>query len=358
MNIELPLPFDTQEFHTKHWSRCHNLGLLMDRYIPWRPGWKFEEKDKYNWLEKDIKPKVQYLDELVKANCSRWQQVVETAGAKENETWFTSITDWRMVVGLGGGHVVETALTLHRIYGFPIIPGSALKGMTRAWVELEVEPDDDLAVAVFGTSPGVTPMKVGQVIFFDAVPTQTPTLQVDVMNPHYGKYYSESTDSRGRPIPPTDCLSPKPVYFLTVAEGCEFAFAVAPRDGNEALAETAAGWLREALDEMGVGAKTTSGYGYWDHTRSSRSPQDHPQRPEDLKPGQVLSGTILNITHFGAFVDIGVRHDGLVYISELSEEYVESVDAVVQIGQQVQVRVLSVEQRKDKWRISLTMKGV
>jgi CRISPR-associated protein Cmr6 len=259
---ELPLPPDTRGFHEKHRSRCHNLGLLMDRYIPWRPGWNFEEKDKYKWLEEDLKSKVRHLNELARANYGRWRWVVEAAGAKEDETWFTSVTDWRMAVGLGGGHVLETTMTLHRTYGFPIIPGSALKGMTRAWVELEVEPDDDLVVAVFGTPPGETPMKAGQVIFFDAVPTQVPKLELDVMNPHYGDYYAEKKD-RGRPIPPADYLSPVPVYFLTVAGGCEFAFAVAPRSGNKGLAETAAGWLKEALREMGVGAKTVAGYGYF-----------------------------------------------------------------------------------------------
>ena len=259
---ERPLPTDTQQFFGRHEDQCHNTGLLLDRYIPWRRGWELKGSDKGDWLGKSASG-VQNISELVRANRDRWQQMVEAAGAIQSKTWFTAATDWRMVVGLGGGHVLETAMTLHRVYGFPIIPGSALKGMTRAWVELEVQPDGDLVVAVFGTPPGETPMKAGQVIFFDAVPTRAPKLELDVMNPHYGDYYAKK-EHRGRPISPADYLSPVPVYFLTVAGGCEFAFAVAPRNGNKGLAEAAAGWLKEALREMGVGAKTVAGYGYFE----------------------------------------------------------------------------------------------
>jgi uncharacterized protein len=67
---------------------------------------------------------------------------------------------------------------------------------------------------------------------------------------------------------------------------------------------------------------------------------------------------VRDIVRFGAFVDVGVRHDGLVHISQLSEGYVTNVEEVVQVGQRVRVKVLSVERQKGKWRISLTMKGV
>lgn len=82
------------------------------------------------------------------------------------------------------------------------------------------------------------------------------------------------------------------------------------------------------------------------------------RRPTDLKPGEVLEGTVRNIASFGAFVDIGVGNDGLVHVSQLSHEYVKQVEAVVRVGQRVRVKVLSVEQQKGKWRISLSMKDV
>ncbi|KIY21013.1 30S ribosomal protein S1 [Mesobacillus subterraneus] len=72
-----------------------------------------------------------------------------------------------------------------------------------------------------------------------------------------------------------------------------------------------------------------------------------------IQPGQVLEGTVQRITDFGAFVDIG-GVDGLVHISQLSHEHVEKPSDVVQEGQQVQVKVLSVD--RDNERISLSIK--
>ncbi|MBR2442562.1 MAG: RNA-binding transcriptional accessory protein [Clostridia bacterium] len=74
----------------------------------------------------------------------------------------------------------------------------------------------------------------------------------------------------------------------------------------------------------------------------------------DLKPGQVLSGTVRNVIDFGAFVDIGVHQDGLVHISELSDKFVKHPRDVVSVGDIVRVRVLSVDVAKK--RIALSMK--
>ena len=75
---------------------------------------------------------------------------------------------------------------------------------------------------------------------------------------------------------------------------------------------------------------------------------------DDLEPGMVLSGTVRNVTDFGAFVDIGVHQDGLVHLSQLSHSFVRHPFDVVSVGEVVQVKVLSVE--KEKHRISLTMR--
>lgn len=75
---------------------------------------------------------------------------------------------------------------------------------------------------------------------------------------------------------------------------------------------------------------------------------------KDLKPGMELMGTVRNVVDFGAFVDIGVHQDGLVHISELSHKYVRNPADVVSVGDVVRVRVLAVDERRN--RISLTMK--
>ena len=74
----------------------------------------------------------------------------------------------------------------------------------------------------------------------------------------------------------------------------------------------------------------------------------------DLLPGMQLEGVVTNVTHFGAFVDIGVHQDGLVHISELAERFVRDPHEVVSSGQIVQVRVLEVDTRRR--RIALSMK--
>jgi uncharacterized protein len=80
------------------------------------------------------------------------------------------------------------------------------------------------------------------------------------------------------------------------------------------------------------------------------------QSVEDLREGMVLPGIVTNITNFGAFVDIGVHQDGLVHVSQLADRYVSDPTQVVRLHQHVQVRVISVDMRRQ--RISLSMKGI
>ncbi len=78
--------------------------------------------------------------------------------------------------------------------------------------------------------------------------------------------------------------------------------------------------------------------------------------PDDLVPGMVLPGIVTNITNFGAFVDIGVHHDGLVHISQMADRYVSDPTQVVRLHQHVNVKVVEVDRRRN--RIALTMKGM
>ena len=75
---------------------------------------------------------------------------------------------------------------------------------------------------------------------------------------------------------------------------------------------------------------------------------------EDLKEGMVLTGTVRNVIDFGAFVDIGVKHDGLVHISELSEGYVKNPRDVVSVGDIVKVKVIKID--SEKLKVGLSMK--
>jgi uncharacterized protein len=99
--------------------------------------------------------------------------------------------------------------------------------------------------------------------------------------------------------------------------------------------------------------------------RPGRDPRDELPPPllrqdvlsiEDLKEGMILNGTVRNVVDFGAFVDIGVKQDGLVHISQLADRYIKSPFEVVNVGDVVKVKVVKVD--AERGRIGLSMKEV
>jgi len=337
---ELPLPGATREVLPARLKDCRNVGLLFDRYVRFQPGWQLGTYKKGN---RDHSAKMFNIEEIAVAQIQcrqdrnwqevhsqfvvRWKVSVRDLGAEP----FRMYPEWRFAVGLGDKGALEVGLTFHRIYGFPIIPGSALKGLARAaalWEiaealgipalplheakarakdkaktpleklqaallaydervkdgkerakmredekkalrtleeevpEVYLEAHQSLVAhfrAVFGTLHAA-----GQAVFFDGVPAEPPTLKPDVMNVHYQDYYSGKRDSRGQPIPPADYLNPNPIPFLTVGEGSAFLFAVGWRGPAEPETQKqAVVWLKCGLTQLGAGAKTSAGYGYF-----------------------------------------------------------------------------------------------
>ena len=177
--------------------------------------------------------------------------------------------DWRLVVGLGSEHVQETNMTFHHIYGIPYIPGSAIKGVLRHWWFQELQEQKDFIddkgevdetkalkdsdycnfIKTFGSQE-----QHGKVKFLDAYPTEAVHFAIDIMNPHYSKYYSGDQ-------PPTDDQDPVPINFLTV-EKTVFRFVFMTKD--EKFLTKLKGPFQKALELKGVGAKTSVGYGYFD----------------------------------------------------------------------------------------------
>jgi uncharacterized protein len=100
-------------------------------------------------------------------------------------------------------------------------------------------------------------------------------------------------------------------------------------------------------------------------TRPGRDPRDELPPPllrrdvlkmEDLREGMILTGTVRNVVDFGAFVDIGVKQDGLVHVSQMADRYVKNPFAVVSVGDVVKVKVVKVD--LERGRIGLSMKGL
>jgi uncharacterized protein len=100
-----------------------------------------------------------------------------------------------------------------------------------------------------------------------------------------------------------------------------------------------------------------------DLEKPGRDPRDEMPKPifrsdilkmEDLKEEMILKGTVRNVVDFGAFVDIGVKQDGLVHISNMTDKYIKSPLDVVQVGDIIEVKVLSIDLERE--RIALSMK--
>ena len=226
-------------------------------------------------------------------------------------------TNWNMTVGKGISSVFESGMSLHHTYGIPYIPASAVKGLLRSWLiteyfgmdtsgDLDLEKAECSALAnetfcrIFGTEEKtefvkdkkkicevISPLKnskgeatehIGDIVFFDAFPTKPPTVVVDIMNPHYPKYYNHepgTTDFQ----PPADWQSPVPIFFLTIKD-TSFQFLFGMRKGAKefgnvnfnhpedtdwnkdgSVIDVLRDLLKEALTYHGIGAKTAVGYG-------------------------------------------------------------------------------------------------
>ena len=99
-------------------------------------------------------------------------------------------------------------------------------------------------------------------------------------------------------------------------------------------------------------------------TKPGRDPREDMPKPilrndvlklEDLTEGMVLTGTIRNVIDFGAFVDIGVKHDGLVHISEMSESFVKNPSDIVSVGDIVKVKVIGIDKERQKVKLSMKL---
>lgn len=272
-----------------------NFSLALNR-TPFYDGQKFilyrEQDSKKEIAGFDIRKHIDWSEyaHLIPQLIKRQKQTIESV-ATSTET-LTFNPDWRTIVGLGGASVYETAMTLHHIYGFPYLPGQALKGITRRHIIKEVFDgeeefkangalSDPLFCALFGCPKDsvLEEAHQGSIAFFDSFPKafQSCSIDIDIMTPHYSDYYQ---DPKGI-VQPADYFDPGPIiHFITVGSKIEFDVTVgiirdkeqsADKYSNSKLCKatrepsllgTARTWLKKALVEHGIGAKGSVGYGY------------------------------------------------------------------------------------------------
>ncbi|MCS6904877.1 MAG: type III-B CRISPR module RAMP protein Cmr6 [Bacteroidia bacterium] len=295
------LPKDTEAHVQRQFQndRFDNFGLFIQKYVvcdniksnEFKPfllkqhsKTREEEYNAANFFRADV----ERLKEL-----SQRRQLAIPAGHMAFRLTFSAATP--LIVGLGNESVYETSITFHPVYGFPYIPGQALKGSLRSFIIVErfgaSEKEafrNECFTFLFGKlgEEGVKQKDIarGALCFFEALPLENITLQLDIMNPHYSEYYTGNK-------PPADYLSPVPILFLSVKAGATFeAFItiakqlfhrISPallsqlyedpqRKGEVNLESLLKYWLEQALGYGGIGAKTAIGYGYMNNIKIER----------------------------------------------------------------------------------------
>jgi CRISPR-associated protein Cmr6 len=332
-----------KKFFDRAWEKAEmnimdSPSLLFQKYIPFIDEAKIEKKKRdgrtetKDWLSFKDEPisgdsKKLFLDKIVRyevlfGKVREFSEFFKKRVDKQkenlkNQNFEIILDDYklktasRLVVGLGAGHILETSLTLHHIFGIPYIPGSALKGVVRMvnfWkivdessknsdkeiqglqeqlYDKEISNSDSNDILKHKLLFGTQNFK-GLLVFLDAYPevqNKQQIFELDVMTPHYQGYYTKNQV-------PGDWENPNPIPFLTVKKGITFCFNVlfdkfrAERiltlkddefpnnakdivrewfnDNLSKISDNVKDWIKDALKKFGVGAKTRLGYGIFE----------------------------------------------------------------------------------------------
>ena len=240
--------------------------LLLDKYVEWSQerGFKPEKKEHFERI----------LNAKSPLSSQAYNRLRERRYRLPHCLPFTLTTQSRVAIGLGEDCILENSVSLHHLFGFPVLPGSAIKGVTYHFVaENELASSDEIC-RIFGSPADTAPDKArqsGGIVFFDAWPETyrqknglAQYLEMEVMTPHFQRYYQDKDW-------PRDNQDPNPIFFLVIKSGIRFEFAIAPSSKTRSMhgvdrcipLATIQGWIRHALAAYGAGAKTGSGYGYF-----------------------------------------------------------------------------------------------
>ncbi len=263
-----------------------NLGLLYFKYTPYLKEFDLELKLQNVWKSNASSDerisKFKFLTKLQKVatsvNLSMLQSRIRELKGFANGNVVEMENQSRFLCGIGYQSSLEWGFQFDWPTGVPYLPGSSFKGAKVSYLEFcheNLRPLENWSENEFVTlengdkwsrediikvfcSQGGSESSTGEFIFFNVYP-ENFRFEVDVITPHYKKYY----DSNGS-IPPADIYNPVPIYFLTIAPGSKFLFMFRFRSGQDArFAEMVIKLIKETGTNFGFGAKTASGYGYF-----------------------------------------------------------------------------------------------
>jgi len=285
-------------------KRLTHPGLWLDKYIAEIPKPSEERHDQgERETSKDrLIREVLTLTKALKSHSGYENYYRRYLQALEN--WPASVltavgeTQGRLVVGLGSSAVLENSITLHRTYGVPYIPGSALKGLASSYAAKYLADERWRRSFKDGeTSRGLLQKLIfgdtkesGLVIFFDALPLPNKwELNRDITTVHHPGYY------RGEGQPPADWDSPTPIPFLTARGTFHFALGLSPvvkesQEDAQTILNIAAELLLRALQHEGIGAKTSVGYGRIALKAFSAPEPPPPKRSKELESALKQAG--------------------------------------------------------------------
>lgn len=251
--LTLPLPVATAErivSVSRRPTDADNVGLWLDKLVHRRRrGWTLDREDRSFSLGQLCRSWTSVAGKDALARMSETVQVLHPHA--EQRRRFRAQLQGRLLVDHGRTAAAETSVSFHPVWGVPRIPGSALKGVTRAEMHASETSGPDIT-DLFGGEKAA-----GRVVFYDALPVEGKfALALDVLTPHHRGYYEKDG-------PPADWDSPEPFTFVTVVEttfDVWLGARSAARGDVEALARAAEA-LSQALEESGVGGKTAAGYG-------------------------------------------------------------------------------------------------
>ncbi|MBW1973517.1 MAG: type III-B CRISPR module RAMP protein Cmr6 [Deltaproteobacteria bacterium] len=279
MEYKYPLPEEMSKIVKSPPIKC-SMSLYFNKWVKWpktEESWSFKFNEKKEKKIKNKEGKKEFFEDFrkhyeksktfIKDYLDLFQnrnlKLIETLKNRGYETKRVLLKNsTRLICGLGGEHPTETSITLHRFLGIPYIPSTSIKGMLRASVETLIPNEQDKINMLFGLHEN-NQDKRGVLILFDAFPIGVPSLEIDIMNPHYSKWYSNEG------LWPSDDLDPTPIFFLTVAPGTTFNFnMVLPPNNDIFLIDEAEKYLIQGLSIFGIGAKTRVNYGYFEKTET------------------------------------------------------------------------------------------
>ncbi|MER3631601.1 MAG: type III-B CRISPR module RAMP protein Cmr6 [Blastocatellia bacterium] len=247
-----------------------NAGLWLDKFYSVNAGDESAAKSEHFKQVTEVKVPEIYSNQ----NCGffvRWENELNAFGAKTRVLRL----DARMIVGLGGDSVLENSITLHRIYGLPMIPGTAIKGLAAAYASKFLGSNwkrgEFYHRLVFGAQD-----YAGIVTFFDALLKPNGNRKIplhnEIMTVHHADYYGD------KGAPPADWDDPTPIPFVS-ASGDYLVPLAAPK-GFDFVTDRVFEILALAFERLGVGAKTSSGYGRGTFAPSQEETQQEEEQYE------------------------------------------------------------------------------